>query len=135
MCHVRSATTSLWPARNFFVCRRLTVIVPTAAMNFRSALPPAKQVDRRTNARGDPRHDLARQSRNQKREKRNYRGGAEYAERSFYCKLSLCVLSASVVRIRTFAQAIQTFRHSNTRFSPDYAGKKRFAYRRTAGFW
>src|SRR5437879_2900726 len=85
---------------------------PTAAMNFRSASPPAKR-SRRTNAPVDQRHDLARQSRNQKREKRNYRGGAEYAERSFYCKLSLCVLSASVVRIRTFAQAIQTFRHSN----------------------
>src|SRR5438445_12666085 len=112
MCHARSATTSLWLARNFFVCRKLTVIVPIAAMNFRSALPPAKR-RRRINAPVDPRHDLARQSRNQKREKRNYRGGAEYAERSFYCKLSLCVLSASVVRIRTFAQAIQTFRHSN----------------------
>ena len=37
--------------RNFFVCRRLTVIVLIAAMNFRSALPPAKQ-KRRINAPG-----------------------------------------------------------------------------------
>src|SRR5438128_4557574 len=57
MCHVRSATTSLWLARNFFVCRRLTVIVPTAAMNFRSASPPARQVERRINAPVKQHHD------------------------------------------------------------------------------
>src|SRR6266511_5005107 len=33
-----------------------------------------------------------------------------------------------------FAQTTQTFKYSNTHFFPDYAGKKRFAYRRTAGF-
>ena len=59
MCHVRSATTSLWPARNFFACRKLTVIVPIAAMNFRSALPPAKQPKQRINAPAGQHHDAA----------------------------------------------------------------------------
>jgi hypothetical protein len=35
---------------------------------------------------------------------------------------------------RKFAQAAKLLKHSSTRFFPDYAGKKRFAYRRTAGF-
>ena len=50
MSRARNVMTSLWLARNFFVCRRLTVIVLTAAMNFRSALPPARQPKRRINA-------------------------------------------------------------------------------------
>jgi hypothetical protein len=56
MCHVPSVTTNSWLARNFFVCRRLTVIVLIAAMNFRSALPPAKRPKRRINAAD---HDTA----------------------------------------------------------------------------
>src|SRR5439155_14116617 len=56
MSRARNVMRSLWPARNFFVCRRLTVIVPIAAMNFRSALPPAKQSKQRINA---PDHDAA----------------------------------------------------------------------------
>ena len=59
MCHVRSVTTSLWRVRNFFVCRKLTVIVLIAAMNFRSALPPAKRPRRRINAPVKQHHDAA----------------------------------------------------------------------------
>ena len=57
MSRVQSVMTSLWPARNFFACRKLTVIVRTAATNSRSALPPAKQTKQKTNAPVEQRCD------------------------------------------------------------------------------
>src|SRR5262245_14790594 len=57
MSHARSVTRNLWPGRNFFVCRKLTVIVLTAAMNFLPASPPAMQDYRRSNVPADLRHD------------------------------------------------------------------------------
>jgi hypothetical protein len=59
MSRARNVMRSLWLARNFFVCRRLTVIVPIAAMNFRSAWPPAKRPRQRINAPVKQHHDAA----------------------------------------------------------------------------
>jgi hypothetical protein len=56
MSRVQNVMTSLWPVRNFFVCRKRTVIVRTAAMNFRSALPPVKQTRRRIQAPVEEHH-------------------------------------------------------------------------------
>ena len=53
--HVQSATTSLWRAKNFFVCRKPTVIVRTAATNFRSVSLPTRQIE--INAPAGRRHD------------------------------------------------------------------------------
>ena len=41
--------------------------------------------------------------------KAGFTAEAQSTQRFFYYQLSLCVLSASVVRIRKFAQATQTF--------------------------
>src|SRR5215467_7164660 len=81
MSRARSVKRSLWPARNFFVCRKPTVIVPTAAMNFRSALPPLRPTKRPINAPLERHHDLARQSRNATWRNRHDRRGSEYALR------------------------------------------------------
>ena len=43
--------------RNFFVCRKLTVIVLTAAMNFRSALLPLRPTKRPIDAPVEQRDD------------------------------------------------------------------------------
>src|SRR5262249_33496368 len=40
MSHARSVTRNLWPGRNFFVFRKITVIVLTAEMIYSSTTPP-----------------------------------------------------------------------------------------------
>jgi hypothetical protein len=56
MSRVRNVTTSLWRVRNFSVCRKRTVIVRTAATNFRSVLPPVKQTRQRIQAPVEEHH-------------------------------------------------------------------------------
>src|SRR5262245_30097547 len=79
MSRARSVKRSLWPARNFFVCRKPTVIVLTAAMNFRSALLPPRTTKQPINTPVEQRHDLARQSRNATWGNRHDLRGPEYA--------------------------------------------------------